>query len=67
MNYDSRFGPEAQTPGQRSQVLEKMQQAVPRLRRRATAYVQQLYARYVAGELSWPQVWQAIEENGGLP
>lgn len=66
MNYDSRFGPAAQTPDQRAQVLERMQQAVPRLRRRATTYVQQLYARYVAGELSWQQVWQAIEENGEL-
>ncbi|UOQ52153.1 hypothetical protein [Hymenobacter cellulosivorans] len=53
---DSRFGPCAQTPRQRAYVLRQMQAANPTLYARASAYVQRLHARYVAGELSWPDV-----------
>ena len=59
MSYDTKFGPAAQTPEQRAWVLEQMQRMVPSLRKKATAYTRQLYARYVAGELTWTQVSQA--------
>ena len=61
MNYNPNFGPAAQTPEQRAWVLEQMQRVIPSLKTRATAYAQQLYARYIAGELSWSQVRQAID------
>ena len=56
-----KFGPAAQTPDQRAWVLEQMQRMIPSLKTKATAYSQQLYARYVAGELSWLQVRQALD------
>ena len=49
---DPRYGPAAQTPAQRAQVLWQMKQTFPRLRR-ASACVQPLFGRYVAGEISW--------------
>jgi len=61
MTYDSKFGPAAQTPEQRAWVLEQMQNVIPSLKTKATAYAQQLYSRYVAGELSWLQVRQALD------
>lgn len=61
MNYNPKFGPAAQTPEQRAWVLEQMQRVIPGLKTKATAYAQQLYARYIAGELSWSQVRQAID------
>jgi hypothetical protein len=60
MPYDSRFGPDAQTPAQRAQVLRQMQAANPALYAKAKVGAQQFYARYVAGELTWAQV------RGGL-
>ena len=56
------FGPAAQTPEQRARVLEQMQQTIPSLRAHAQrhGFVQHLYAQYVAGELSWRQVSQAL-------
>jgi len=60
MTYNSKFGPAAQTPEQRAWVLEQMQRVIPSLKTKATAYAQQLYTRYVAGELSWLQVHQAL-------
>lgn len=54
-----KFGPAAQTPAQRSWVLAQMQRLFPHLKTKASPYVQQLYARYVAGELSWLQVKEA--------
>jgi hypothetical protein len=59
---DPKFGPVAQTPAQRAWVLEQMQRMIPRLRKNACAATQQLYARYVAGELSWPDVCQARQQ-----
>ena len=53
------FGPAAQTPAQRAVVLACMQQALPNLRKEASPYVAQLHARYLAGELTWPQVYEA--------
>jgi len=61
MTYDPKFGPAAQTPEQRSWVLQQMQSVIPSLKTKATAYAQQLYSRYVAGELSWHQVRQALD------
>ncbi|MGI4742686.1 MAG: hypothetical protein ACRYG7_46600 [Janthinobacterium lividum] len=59
MAYDVRFGPSAQTPEQRALVLAQMKAAVPSLKN-APAFAQRLYARYVAGELSWLEVDQAL-------
>lgn len=60
MTYDPKFGPAAQTPEQRTWVLEQMQNVIPSLKTKATAYTRHLYSRYVAGELSWLQVRQAL-------
>ena len=60
MAYDVRFGPSAQTPAQRARVLEQLQATLPSLKTKATAYARQLYARYVAGELTWADVRQAL-------
>ena len=54
--YDPKYGPHAQTPQQRANVLRQMQAANPSLYQKATGYVQRLYARYIAGELSWDDV-----------
>ncbi|GAB3637945.1 hypothetical protein GCM10027422_35350 [Hymenobacter arcticus] len=56
MAYDTRFGPSAQTPEQRARVIGQMQDALPSLKRHTTALARQLYAGYVAGELSWLEV-----------
>jgi len=61
MTHDSKFGPAAQTPEQRAWVLAQMQRVIPSLKTKCTAYAQQLYARYVAGELSWTQVREALD------
>jgi hypothetical protein len=58
MSHNPKFGPAAQTPTQRAWVLQQMKAMLPGLRK-ATAQVQQLYDRYVAGELSWAEVHQA--------
>ena len=60
MAYDTRFGPSAQTPEQRARVLTRMRDAVPSLKTKATAFAQQLFTRYVAGELSWLEVHAAL-------
>jgi hypothetical protein len=39
-----------------------MQEIIPSLKTKTTAYTRELYAQYVAGMLSWPQVRQAIDE-----
>lgn len=65
MESPPEFGPAAQTPAQRTQVLERMKQAVPRLRKPLTPYVQQLHARYLAGELNWLQVYLALDHTPG--
>lgn len=66
MAYDYNFGPAAQTPEQRAWVLKQMQDVIPSLKTRATTYTCQLYARYIAGELSWLQVRQAIDAAATL-
>lgn len=58
-----RFGPAAQTPAQRAWVVTQMHQALPSLKKQLTAPAQVLYARYIAGELSWQQMHQAMEEE----
>ncbi|OUJ72375.1 hypothetical protein [Hymenobacter crusticola] len=60
MAYDARFGPNAQTPAQRAWVLAQMQDVIPGLKTKVTPADRQLYARYVAGELSWTDMRQAI-------
>ena len=66
MTYDYKFGPAAQTQEQRSWVLAQMQDAIPSLKTKATAYMRQLFAQYVAGDLSWLQVRQAIDTANSL-
>ena len=63
MAYDARFGPTAQTPAQRAWVLEQMQAVVTDLKNKATTANQRLYARYVAGEVSWAEMRQALEAS----
>lgn len=65
MAHDPRFGPHAQTPQQRAYVLEQLQAANPRLRTHASGPARQLYARYVAGELTWAEVRQALDRLPG--
>ena len=69
MSYDPKFGPAAQTPAQRAYVLKQLQVTYPNLKTRATAYARQLYARYVAGELSWLRVRELLDAagRGGSP
>jgi hypothetical protein len=62
MAFDPRFGPNAQTPQQRTNVLRQLQLTHPKLKTHATAFAQQLYARYVAGELSWADVRRALDD-----
>ncbi|RZL15593.1 MAG: hypothetical protein EOO62_03590 [Hymenobacter sp.] len=65
MRYDPKFGPAAQTPEQRAWVLSQMLRMIPGLRTKMTTYTQQLYDRYVAGELSWAEMRQARELTSG--
>jgi hypothetical protein len=51
MVYDIRFGPKAQNPEQ---------DAIPSLKPKALAFGQPLFARYVAGELSFLEVHDAL-------
>ena len=67
MAPDPKFGPAAQTPRQRAYVLRQLQAVNPRLRTAATAYAQQLYAGYIAGELSWGEVRSALDVVRQLP
>ncbi|OWP62539.1 hypothetical protein CDA63_13605 [Hymenobacter amundsenii] len=60
MECNSKYGPCAQTPAQRYYVLLRLQDAIPSLRTKATPYAQQLYASYVAGDLSWTEVRHAL-------
>lgn len=66
MAYDAKFGPAAQTPEQRAWVLAQLQDMNPRLKTKATPYAEQLYAQYIAGDLSWPQVRQALDAATSL-
>jgi hypothetical protein len=59
MPTNPKFGPAAQTPEQRAWVLEQMQRIIPSLRNHVPPYVQQLFGRYIAGEISWSEVYQA--------
>jgi len=61
MSYNAKFGPSAQTPQQRAWVLRQLQDVIPALQRNVTPDIHQLYARYIAGELSWLEVRQAID------
>jgi len=65
MSYDPKFGPAAQTSTQRAYVLRQLQAVFPRLRRNVSAQARQLFDRYVAGELSWPQVREQLDLSGG--
>jgi hypothetical protein len=59
------FGPAAQTLAQRAWVVTQMHQAIPSLKKQLTAPARALYARYIAGELSWQQMRQAMEVGAG--
>ncbi len=61
MVHNPKFGPSAQTPQQRAWVLEQMQTVIPSLKAKAPPHALQLYQRYVAGELSWGEVRQALD------
>ena len=61
MTTNPLFGPVAQTREQRARILQQMQVTFPSLKTKATSYACQLYERYVAGELSWLQVRQALD------
>lgn len=61
MEYDARFGPCAQTTTQRAYVLQQLQATYPRLKTRATAFALGLYARYVAGEITWTDVRRLLD------
>lgn len=63
MEYNPKFGPAAQTPEQRAWVLAQMLELIPSLKTRMTAYARQLHARYVAGELSWPQMRAELDAD----
>ncbi|QJX48258.1 hypothetical protein HMJ29_15515 [Hymenobacter taeanensis] len=63
MENNPKYGPAAQTPEQRAYVLAQMQKAHPGLYKKVTAYVAQLYRRYVAGELSWQDVCKLRESS----
>ena len=71
MHNDPTYGPQAQTPAQRAHVLRQMQAANPDQHTHLTREVQALYARYIAGELSWAQVqavrYASTKVKGGLP
>ncbi|MGI4740762.1 MAG: hypothetical protein ACRYG7_36805 [Janthinobacterium lividum] len=62
---NTKFGPVAQTPAQRARVVTQMHQALPSLKKQLNASAKALYARYVAGELSWQQMRQAMEVGTG--
>ncbi|MGI4740397.1 MAG: hypothetical protein ACRYG7_34930 [Janthinobacterium lividum] len=61
MAYNSKFGPAAQTPEQRTWVLAQMQEMIPRLKANTTPYARQLYAQYIAGELGWLELRYALD------
>jgi hypothetical protein len=63
MAHNPNFGPAAQTPEQRAWVLQQMQRVIPSLGERVPLYVQQLFGRYIAGEISWSEVYQARQLN----
>ncbi|NML67234.1 hypothetical protein HHL22_18675 [Hymenobacter sp. RP-2-7] len=56
-----KFGPAAQTPAARALVLARMARALLHLRKPLPAHVQALHQRYLAGELSWLQVYLALD------
>jgi hypothetical protein len=65
MSYDPKFGPNAQTPEQRAYVLRQLQSVNPSLKNKATAYAQELYSRYIDGELSWLRVRELLDMAAG--
>lgn len=67
MVHDPKFGPSAQTPQQRAWVLAQMQAVIPSLKAKAPPHAQQLYQRYVAGEMSWGEVRQALDSTPAKP
>lgn len=58
-SYNSKFGPAAQTPAQRTRVMHQMQQALPSLTKQFKAQ-SALCAQYISGELSWEQLRQQL-------
>jgi hypothetical protein len=61
MPYDPRFGSDAQTPQQRAYVLKQMLAVFPHLQAKASMCASPLFARYIAGEITWDEVRQALD------
>lgn len=66
MENNPKYGPAAQTPEQRAYVLTQMQKTHPSMYKKAPAHVDELYQRYVAGELSWQDVCALREKPSAL-
>ena len=61
MTHNDKFGLAAQTPEQRAKVLARMQDIFPYLKKKIIPAIQSIYDRYIAGELSWSEVRQALD------
>ncbi|OUJ70043.1 hypothetical protein [Hymenobacter crusticola] len=66
MAYNSKFGPAAQTPPQRAHILHQLLVLAAEAHRKSSPQDQQLYQRYVAGELSWVEILASQEVMSGL-
>ncbi len=64
MAYNPKFGPAAQTPEARAWVLRQMQATIPSLKKSLAPCAQLFYQRYIAGELSWAEMRQALAGTG---
>lgn len=63
MAYDTCFGPGAQPPEQRALMLAQLHSALSCLKINAPAMARQLWARYIAGKLSWLAVHKSLYAN----
>ncbi|MCR5889719.1 hypothetical protein LRS06_18465 [Hymenobacter sp. J193] len=63
MTYLPKYGPQAQTPQQRARILVQMKAANPVLYKDLPPALEQLHARYIAGELSWTDVCYLREQE----
>jgi hypothetical protein len=55
-SVNEKFGPNAQTPAQRQNILQQMLAYYAQTRVKLPAHAHALHQRYVAGELSWQEV-----------
>ncbi|MGI4835401.1 MAG: hypothetical protein ACRYFK_18265 [Janthinobacterium lividum] len=61
MSSEAPVGPAAQVPIPRAKMLSRVKRALPRLRKGLSPSVQRLHARLLAGELTWLQVYLALD------